>query len=157
MVHYIEPFIEVCTTVFQDLSGIEIRPGRPYIAEKDSTKEWDISTVIGLAGEAVGAVVISMKNGLALRLAEKLTGAAQEDIGDDVVDVLGEIANIIAGKAKQRLESSCALVISLPTIVRGKGHIISWPGKQPRIVCIPFKIFDDETFNLSVTLEATEK
>jgi chemotaxis protein CheX len=64
------------------------------------------------------------------------------------------VINIIAGMAKQRLEEDFALIISLPSIVKGIEHSIWWPGERPRIICIPFKIFEDDIFNLSVSLES---
>jgi chemotaxis protein CheX len=74
---------------------------------------------------------------------------------DEVIDAIGEIINIIAGNAKRGLEESFRLVISLPTIIQGSNHAIQWPNDQARIICIPFKIFDDETFILSVAIEAS--
>ncbi|MDR2485383.1 MAG: chemotaxis protein CheX [Treponema sp.] len=154
MEKYIQPFIDVCKNVFQDFLGTGLAEERPYFAETSATMEWDISAVIGLTGEARGAVVISMKTDLAIQLTGILTGAKHKDVDDDVVDAIGEIVNIIAGNVKKNLEEAFRLVISLPTIIQGKQHTIKWPNNQARIICIPFKIFDNETFNLSVAIEA---
>jgi chemotaxis protein CheX len=149
---YAELFVDVCTTVFKNLGKVDIKADRPYVSSKDAITEWDISAIIGLGGETQGAVVISMKKNLALRVAEQFSGEHNTELNDDVVDVIGEIVNVIAGNAKQRLENEFALVISLPTIVRGESFSLSWIGGQPRIVCIPFTIFDKEKFILSVTI-----
>jgi chemotaxis protein CheX len=140
---YIQPFVDVCESVFRDFIGAELMTERPYFADKNDPHDWDISAVIGLTGEARGAVVI-------------LTGSEHEDLDDEVIDAIGEIINIIAGNAKRGLEESFRLVISLPTIVRGKKHTIMWPNEQARIICIPFKIFETETFCLSVAIESSE-
>ncbi|GHU07458.1 chemotaxis protein CheX [Spirochaetia bacterium] len=150
---YLEPFIEVSENVFETLGGVKITAGRPYIVSRDTVHEWDISAIIGLAGEARGAVVISFKQNTALQLATQMSGKTFIDWDDMVIDIIGEIINIIAGKAKQRLEEKFRLVISLPSIIRGKEHAIWWPGDAPRIICIPFKIFGNDSFTLSVTLE----
>jgi chemotaxis protein CheX len=155
MEEYIEPFIDVCESVFKTLGKVEIRAGRPYIVGRETIHDWDISAIIGLAGEARGAVVISLKTHTALTLAEKLSKKTFTEVDDLVIDIIGEVVNIIAGKTKQRLEEKFKLVISLPSIVRGKEHSIWWPGESPRIVCIPFTVFGNETINLSVTLETT--
>jgi chemotaxis protein CheX len=136
------------------MGKVDIKAGRPYIAGRDSINEWDLSAIIGLAGEARGAVVISLKTKTAITLAEKLSNMEFAMVDDLVIDIIGELINIIAGKTKQKLEDKFKLVISLPSIVRGKEHLIWWPGEAPRIICIPFKIFDDEIVNLSVTLES---
>jgi chemotaxis protein CheX len=151
---YIQPFIDVCVSVFRDFIGTELTPDRPYFVDKNDPHEWDISAVIGLTGEARGAVVISMKRELAYKLTNILTGMEHDELDDEVVDAIGEIINIIAGNAKRGLEESFRLVISLPTIVRGHGHTIAWPNDQARIICIPFAIFGDETFCLSVAIDS---
>jgi chemotaxis protein CheX len=155
MEQYIQPFIDVCKNVFKEFVGSELTAERPYFADKDSLSEWDISAVIGLTGEARGAVVISMKKELAIKLTDILTGSAHERLDDEVVDAIGEIINIIAGNAKKGLEAAFRLVISLPTIVEGKEHSIKWPNGQARIICIPFTIFGSDTFNLSVAIESS--
>jgi chemotaxis protein CheX len=152
---YIQPFVDVCESVFRDFIGSELIAERPHFADKNDTHDWDVSAVIGLTGEARGAVVISMKKELSLKLTGVLTGKTHTEVDDEVVDAIGEIVNIIAGNAKRGLEESFRLVISLPTIVRGKGHTISWPNDQARIICIPFRIFETETFVLSVAIETT--
>ncbi len=156
MEKYIQPFVDVCESVFRDFIGTELITERPHFADKNDPHDWDVSAIIGLTGEARGAVVISMKKSLALKLTGVLTGSEHSDLDDEVVDAIGEIINIIAGNAKRGLEESFRLVISLPTIVRGKGHAILWPNDQARIICIPFKIFDTETFCLSVAIESSQ-
>jgi chemotaxis protein CheX len=126
----------------------------PYFLEKDSSEDWDISGVIGLTGEARGAVVISMKDNLAMKMTGILTGKVHQVLYDEVVDAVGELINIIAGNVKQELEDTFRLVISLPTIITGKEHHVNWPEGQARVICIPFSIGDEYTFSLSVALEA---
>lgn len=153
MEQYVQPFIDVCKNVFKEFIGIEINPSRPYFAETDALREWDISAVIGLTGEARGAVVISMKKDLVIKLTDMLTNTKHEDIDDEVVDAIGEIVNIIAGNAKKGLEKDFHLIISLPTIIQGTNHSIKWPQAQTRIICIPFNSMENDSFNLSVAIE----
>jgi chemotaxis protein CheX len=156
MEKYIQPFIDVCKNVFKEFAHSDLMAERPYFAVKDAVNEWDISSIIGLTGEARGAVVISMKKELAIRLTDRITGSPHEKLDDEVVDAIGEIVNIIAGNVKKNLEETFRLVISLPTIVQGREHAVKWPTGQPRIICIPFKIFDDDVFNLSVAIESVK-
>lgn len=153
MERYIEPFVEATTGVFTNMVGMDITVGRPYICEMNSPHAWDISGVIGLTGEARGAVVLSLKQDLALAITATLTGREQPALNEDVVDAVGELINIIAGNAKKGLEESFKLVISLPTIVDGPNHHIAWPLEQTRIICIPFTVQGGKEFCLSVALE----
>jgi chemotaxis protein CheX len=156
MEQYIQPFVDVTKNVFKEFLNTDVSVGLPYFVQKEAVNDWDISAVIGLTGEARGAVVISMKTSLVLRLTDTLTGTVHNEIDDEVVDAVGEIVNIIAGNAKKGLEEAFKLVISLPTIIQGENHIIKWPGELTRIICIPFSIFEKEIFNLSVAIESVK-
>jgi chemotaxis protein CheX len=154
MEQYIQPFVKVCTEVFKQFVGYDLATSRPFFLEREAVNEWDVSAVIGLTGEARGAVVISMKNDLAIKITNTLTGAAHESLDEEVLDAIGEIVNIVAGNVKRELEESFRLVISLPTIVRGKEHSIKWPHSHTRVICIPFTVSGVDTFHLSVAIEA---
>jgi chemotaxis protein CheX len=156
MEKYIQPFIDVCKNVFKEFLGADLAVDRPYFSEQSALSDCDISAIIGLTGEARGAVVISMKKALVLRLTDILTGTPHSEINDDAVDAIGEIVNIIAGNAKRGLEEAFRLVISLPTIIQGKGHSVKWPQAQARIICIPCTVFEKEVFTLSVAIEAVK-
>ena len=153
MKQYIQPFIKVCKNVFHEFLGLQLEAKLPYFMDREEKVEWDVSGIIGLTGEARGAVVISMREDLAIRLTSILTGTEHKGLDADVVDAVGEIINIIAGNSKQELEESFKLIISLPTIVKGKEHCINWPSGQARVICIPFTISDKDSFNLAVALE----
>jgi chemotaxis protein CheX len=156
MERYIKPFVDVCVTVFKDFIGCDLTAGHPYFENKNAPQDWDISAIIGLTGEARGAVVISMKKELAVKLTGLLTGLEHKDLDEEVVDAIGEIVNIIAGNVKRELEEAFRLVISLPSIVEGRGHTIKWPTNLARIMCIPFTVFE-HSFCLSVAIESAKK
>ncbi|MDR2901117.1 MAG: chemotaxis protein CheX [Treponema sp.] len=157
MEEYIQPFIDVSTSVFKDFLQVDLTTERIFFVEKDDFHDWDISGIIGLTGEASGAVAVSMKTETALKITGLLTGETHTKIDDEVTDAVGEIINIIAGNVKKYLEEMFKLVISLPTIIRGKDHVVVWPSEKTRVVCIPFSIFTNETVCLSVAISKLEK
>lgn len=148
---YIEPFIEATIKIFQDFYNETPEVKNPFIFDKEEDLNWDLSAVIGIAGETKGVVAISFQREMAIKLTQILVGYDIEDIDDDVVDSTGEVVNIIAGNAKQGLEQF-RLVISLPSIIKGTGHKIAWPSNSMPIITIPFSI-SHGTFHLSVGLE----
>jgi chemotaxis protein CheX len=157
MENYIQPFIEVCKTVFKDLVNLDITAGYPFFTNnKAASEDWDISGVIGLSGEARGAVAVSLKADLAVILTDKLTGISHQRIDEEVTDAVGEIVNIIAGNVKQKLENSFNLVISLPSIVKGKGHMVVWSKEHTRILCIPFTVLEKYAFHLLVAIASSK-
>ena len=128
--NYVEPFVEVTVNTFKEFVGVDLIPRHPHFLEPDKNFEWDISAVIGLSGVVKGAVIVSMKEDLAIKLTNLLTGDTRSEIDADVVDAIGEINNIIAGNMKPKVPNGDRIVISIPTIIKGKEHSIAWPVKQ---------------------------
>ena len=157
MEQYIQPFIKVCETVFHDFCQTEVKSGRVFFVEKDEYEtNWDISGIIGLSGEASGAVAISMKEPTAIQVTKILTGQEHKGLDADVTDAVGEIINIITGNVKKNFEDELRIKISLPTIIKGKAHAIVWPSEKTRIICIPFSIFNNQELCLSVAVDPTK-
>jgi chemotaxis protein CheX len=150
---YVEAFVEVTVNTFSEFVGVEISPKHPHFLDPEKGFEWDISAVIGLSGAVRGAVIISMKAELAIKLTDLLTGMEHTEMDADVVDAIGEINNIIAGNIKPKIPNGEKIVISIPTIIKGKEHSIAWPSKQTRILCIPHKAYDNDIFHLMVAIE----
>jgi len=154
MEEFIQPFIEGSEEVFRDLCNTEITAGRAFFVSKDEFETiWDVSGLIGLSGEAHGAVAISLKEETAFRLTNILTGKEYTTVDKEVTDMLGEVVNIIAGNVKNVFEKKHRIKISMPSIIKGKAHSIVWPSEKARIICIPFTIFDNQEFCLSVAVE----
>jgi len=157
MEKYIQPFVKVCETVFRDFCQTEVKAGRVFFIGKDEySSNWDISGIIGLSGEASGAVAISMKDTTAFKITAILTGAEHNHVDSDVTDAVGEIVNIITGNVKKDFEDDLRIKISLPSIVKGKAHTIVWPSEKTRIICIPFSVFSDQEFCLSVAVDPSK-
>jgi len=157
MEQYIQPFIEGSEEVFRDLCNTEVKAGRAFFVSKDEFESiWDVSGVIGLSGEADGAVAISIKEETAFELTKILTGEEHTTVDRFVTDALGEIINIIAGNVKNVFEKKHRIKITMPSIIKGKAHTIVWPSEKARIICIPFSIFENQEFCLSVAVEQSK-
>lgn len=147
---YINPFITSTSEVFKTMVGIDPSRGQLYV-KSDEKLPYDISGIIGLAGQASGFVVISMTERLALKVVENFLGEKKETMDDDVMDAIGEILNMIAGGAKQVFsKNGIRFKISIPNVVAGKNHVV---GKQKNVHCIgmTFSVGDD-TFVIEVSL-----
>ena len=153
LTNYVEPFVDVTINTFKEFVGVDVTPKQPHFVDPEKGFEWDISAVIGLSGIVKGAVIISMKTELAIKLTDLLAGPGHKDLDPDVVDAIGEINNIVAGNMKPKIPNGEKIVISIPTIIKGKEHSIAWPSKMTRILCIPHKAFDDDIFHLMVAIE----
>ncbi|MGC3967021.1 MAG: chemotaxis protein CheX [Pirellulales bacterium] len=135
-VEYINPFITAASQAFQTMLGHEIHRGVPVL-KADSHLQHEISGVIGLSGSAVGTVVLSFSENVALQAAGTMLMMEMTEINADVIDAVGELTNMVAGAAKAQLEH-LKLSISLPNVITGKGHEVRFPSNVTPIV-IPFE------------------
>jgi chemotaxis protein CheX len=132
---YINPFITSLTNTFKTMLSCDVQRGEMYLHDGRNVQH-EISGVIGLSGEAVGTVVVSLSKGVALQAASAMLMCEASEINDEVVDVVGELANMVAGAAKAKLEE-LSLSISLPSVITGSNHEVRFPSSvQP--ICIPF-------------------
>jgi chemotaxis protein CheX len=94
----------------------------PVAGEVQVDRE-SISAVIGLAGTLSGSLVLHASGAAAMRIAERMTGSAPEELDGMVRDAIGEVCNMIAGAWKgfdAVLASGCLL--STPTVVAGSSY-----------------------------------
>ena len=157
MVQYIKPFAQVCMKVFKQFVKLQLTVERPYIFNGNNVGDWDIFAVIGFSGEVRGSFAITMKKNVAFKLTNIITGKTYTEIDEDVIDAIGEIVNIIAGNVKVGFENAFNLEISLPLVVKGEGHSISWIMNTATVFCVPFKIFENDELVLSISLEKKEE
>jgi chemotaxis protein CheX len=153
---YIKPFVDVTVDTFNSFVGCEVEPRHPYFSSPNqdtATGVSGITGIIGFSGYIRGAVVLSMRKDMAIRTTGLLIGTDPADLDADVIDAMGEIVNIIAGNIKAKIPDGEKIVISLPAVIKGADHSIAWPSKQGRILCIPFRIFEDGVFQLLVSLD----
>ncbi len=135
-VEYINPFVAATVNVFGTMLSCPLTRGKILVRQQDQP-EYAISGLIGLTGSATGLVVLSIDQNLTFRAAEVLLGEKTTTITADVVDMVGELANMIAGAAKADL-AEFDLSVSLPTVIVGTNHVIGFPSTA-RPICIPFE------------------
>lgn len=135
---HINPFLESTQNLFQNMLGEE-----PVIGEKALLKDlynhpWDISGVIGVTGPAEGVIVLRLALSLVLSLMEQ-SGMSSDDETEQkqlITSMVGEMTNVIAGNALGKIQQY-DLDISVPFVIQGKEHSISWPTNNP-VISIPF-------------------
>lgn len=149
---YINPFLTASVNLFRNYLGLRCSSGTPYL-NKDPQKLHEVSGLIGLAGETVGAVVLSFNRPTAIEIASLMAGTRYTDLSDEVIDVVGELVNIVAGNAKKDL-LDYRISISLPGVLVGSNSQIKWPSNVP-VITIPFES-DAGEFTVNVSLKVPE-
>jgi chemotaxis protein CheX len=133
-VDYINPFIEAVTHTFSTMAAITPTRDRIFL-KGDGEETYGISGIIGLGGEATGAVVLNFPEQVAIRVVGKFVGEEFTNISAAVVDGVGELTNIIAGDAKNRLvQKGYKFEIGLPKIVTGRSYITAQNKAVPCLV-----------------------
>jgi len=130
-VRFINPFIYSVKNVFQTMLATEIIVGKPYLKDHDEPGS-DVSAIIGMSGDAVGCVVLCFPMQTAVAAASKFAGMELNSQHEDFADALGELANMVAGQAKAKLEG-LKVSISLPSVVIGREHVVSQSKNRPRL------------------------
>ncbi len=132
---YINPFMTSLANAFETMLACPVHRGQLALKSAD-TPHYEVSGVIGLSGNAVGTVVLSLSREVALKATSVMLMTEADDLNGDVVDAVGELTNMVAGAAKAKLEEF-NLSISLPNVVLGKGHEVHFPSNVTPI-CVPY-------------------
>ncbi len=131
-IRFINPFIAAVKTVFKTMVATDVMVGKPSINMPGQVPTTDVSAVIGLSGDVVGCVVLSLPTDTALQAASKFAGVDLAQDHPDFSDALGELANMVAGQAKAQFEGF-NVSISLPSVIIGKEHVVSQSRHRPRL------------------------
>jgi len=117
------PFIESTQAVFSMMLGCSADTMDNSLGGQLDFKH-DLSGIIGFTGAIRGTIVISLDQNVAFSVAEILLGERPTSVDTDVRDIVGELANMIGGNAKERL-GNANVILGLPTVVSGRGYEIS--------------------------------
>ena len=132
---YINPFITSIISLFDTMMGVAIKRGTPFLSPQDCP-EHEVSGIIGLMGRANGTAVVSLGANTAMHCTGRLLGKRSSLPNSDVIDTMGELANIVAGAAKAQLQQ-LDMTIGLPSVITGRDHLIGFP-RGVRPICVPF-------------------
>lgn len=126
----IQVFLDGVTHYFKQLN-LEATISTPYIVENHpDTLEY--TGIIGVSGERKGAVYFSSTKSLLLKL---LTMMGEPDCSDEnLIDLVGEIANTIAGNARKEFGKD--FDISIPVMIKGTSDIYLPPVERSFVIPI---------------------
>ncbi len=150
-VKLINPFLEATLHVLKTIAGIDAQKGKPFL-KKDNVAVGDVSGVIGLAGDMNGIISVTFTEKCILHIVTGMFGEEVKELNAEIGDAVGEIANMISGQARQKLEGlGTNLQAAIPSVVMGKNHTISHVTKQP-IIALPFSTKGGE-FTVEICFE----
>ncbi len=139
--------------VFKTMVFMPLTTGDPVTPDKNSLSG-EISANIGLTGD-------NLRAGLSLVFSTELAGKIFASMMmqeydsntnvDELKDTVGELANMVAGGAKTRLQDNGVdFSLSLPTVVVGKDHTLGFPADAATRI-VPMAI-DSGSFLLGLSV-----
>ncbi|MGE4559992.1 MAG: chemotaxis protein CheX [Desulfobulbus sp.] len=112
--------VDATMDLFASMVFIEIEP-QTATDEPVTALSPNVSSLIGLAGDLKGILAIHCPEDVALEITSAMLGMEVPDLGEDVKDAIGEIANMIAGGLKVSLaEEEKKIELAIPTTVIGR-------------------------------------
>lgn len=148
---FINPVIASVLNVLTTMSHIEPRSGLPTRKKADDFVKGKNITglmtmvgkkeVIANLGKRVSAsIALTFSEQAILHIAKKMMPMDITKIDGIVIDLAGEIANMVLGGAKTELEEKGYIFqMSLPTIIIGTDYLIAHKIKSP-IITVPFSM-----------------
>jgi chemotaxis protein CheX len=120
----IQPFANCTKDVFSMMLGWEVEL-TGILTNEGFLSRYDCSGFIGVSGALQGSIVVSVDQDVAFAAAEAFLGSRPTTINAEVIDLVGELTNMIGGASKDRL-GIAGISLGLPTVIAGKGHTVSF-------------------------------
>lgn len=112
-----------------------------------------VVALLGFTGPWAGTGVLFCDERFARKIGSAMLMTEVNEINGDVLDGLGEVANMVLGNLKESLEPHTGpLGLTIPTVVYGKNFSTRSAIKSAWTV-VPFKSGDDERFEVRVCMQ----
>ena len=107
--------------VFSTMLALDIQTGKEYSDNNAPAVSDGVLAFVGIAGSWSGAGVISCSATFACRICNQLLMTEATSVNEEVLDAVGEVANMIIGNLKSMMEEELGpLGLSVPTVIYGK-------------------------------------
>ncbi len=136
---FINPFLDAIINVLQTMAQTTATANKPFI-KKDKVSIGIVTGMIGMAGEQTkGSMAISFSESAILHIGSNMLLETLTEIDDTIIDLVGEITNMVTGGAKRVLaDKGYVFDLATPTMVAGKDHQIHHKTTGP-VLIIPFE------------------
>jgi len=136
--------------VFSTMIMMDLDANFP-LSEPVNTFHCSISGMVGMAGTYTGILAIHCPRSFALQVTSNMLGMDVDEVGEDVTDALGEIANMLGGYVKMVLsKGGMDINLSIPTVISGEEYTINAMSESD-CVLVPFT-HENDSFLVSLKL-----
>ena len=145
-VNFINPVIRSMLDVLSTMAHIEPKVGTPKRKDSnDIVQGKNITGIMSMVGKRGNAsIALTFSEAAILHIAKKMMPSEITTIDGTVIDLVGELANMVLGGAKSDLEKEGYFFqLSLPTIIFGSDYLIAHKTNAP-IIMLPFTMPEGE-------------
>jgi len=132
-------FTNAATAVLYTMAGMDIIPGKFFI-KHDRKVLGDITATMDVTGDKYGTIAVSFPRKSAMVLVHCMLGgdAAAHHMEQDMLDAVGEVMNMISGRARATIsEAGITLRTLTPHVMAGSDIEIEYKA-EAAVVVIPF-------------------
>lgn len=123
--------------------GMDLTFSESYVEHEHPRPTEGVVSLIGLAGEWVGTGCVSCSASFACQVSSRMLMTEIEAVGEEVLDVIAEVTNMIIGNVKTGIEEYLGpMGLSIPTVVFGKNFTARSAGDGEWTV-FPFQYGED--------------
>lgn len=119
-IKFIDPIREATINVLSTMAMVNAIAGKPTV-KQGGNPLGDVTSIIDLSGKDIqGSLAISFSKVAIFDITEKILGECVDNINDTVIDIVGELTNIITGNAKRLYaEQGMDFDLTRPTMMIG--------------------------------------
>lgn len=129
--------------VFSTMLDMEVTPKPEHLDRTPPMISDGVMALVGLAGPWIGAGVVTCNAKFAIQICNHLLMAEETAVNEDVLDAVGEVANMIIGNFKTLVEEDVGpLCLSIPTVIYGRNFTSRSVGSNDWVV-VPFEYNGD--------------
>ena len=156
-VNFVNPVIASVLNVLSTMAHLEPKPGLPAKKARDEIVHGkNITGLMSMVGKrmtasmvgrrAIASIALTFTEAAILHIARKMLPGEITAIDGVVIDLAGELANMVLGGAKKDLEEKGFLFqLSLPTIIVGSDYLVAHRTKSP-IIMLSFSMPEGDFF-----------
>lgn len=127
------------TDVFSTMLNMEIAPKPEHLDQTPPMISDGVMALVGLAGTYTGAGVITCNAKFAIQVCNHFLMAEETSVNEDVLDAMGELANMVVGNFKTTIENDVGpMGLSIPTVIYGRNFTSRSVGSNDWVV-LPFE------------------
>lgn len=152
---YINPFLIASKSVMKDLCQIDLEIGKPYLSKADFKGE-EVLVILGITGQLVGQVILSMTIDTACDIASHMMmGMPVTELDSMSASAISELSNMILGNVATIFSTMDKVIdITPPSICIGKDMSISV--SNTNTICVPFH-YDNDRFTFGINIAISDK